>query len=89
MHRTEIGRIAAEETRERFRSELSRHTTLTEEEIGRLFPSRQDQEELQRLIRIVDEATDENTKRDNLILNIRDVAGAIVKVLPKAIGLPL
>ena len=53
----------------------------TWDEVRRMLPDPEDQEELDRLIAIVSEDTEHNEKVASLIGNIRNVANVVVKTL--------
>jgi len=79
------GKFAKKKTREKFADKISSLTSFTATEVEELFPKKTDQEELKELIKIVDEATDDNTKKAKLITNIRKISGAVLKVAKKVV----
>lgn len=72
-------------TDSQFASRISSLTRLNDDEINRICPTKVDKEALARLMSIVKGASDENTKRTELINNIQTFAGVIVKVLSIAV----
>ena len=68
-------------TRAQFEAELRFLTRFSEEELATLFPEAVDQEERSKLIEIVDADTGEKEKQAALIANIRQVSGAVIKLV--------
>ena len=81
-------KIATEELAD----EISKLGALTEEEIAELLPKRADQEELQKLIDAVNQATVENEKKAAINKNLGTLSKAVKDVVvtyaPKLAGIP-
>ncbi|MGB2764272.1 MAG: hypothetical protein WBC02_10050 [Candidatus Aminicenantaceae bacterium] len=74
---------AADRTDEKLASAISSVTRLNNEEIKELFPEPADVEKLNRLTKIVKQATNRNEKINNLVANIKDLAGTVITLLEK------
>lgn len=83
VKKSNIGQIASKRTSQTFSSELSRYTSFTAEEAESLFPEKSDRDELVRLIEIVNSDKGDKEKRDELINNIADVSGVVIKLIKK------
>lgn len=81
--RSEIGRIASARTKKQFADELSRHTSLTSEEIKTLFPKKSDREALLKLVKIVNSDADEKQKKAELVGQIGAMSGVVLKLVEK------
>ncbi|HSG82028.1 MAG TPA: hypothetical protein VLC48_07255 [Gemmatimonadota bacterium] len=77
----------AEESRQKTNAELadelSRLTPLTEAQLSELLPTKQDKENLARLMAIVTASTNQNERVAQLKSNIDEVGGVVVKLLGK------
>jgi hypothetical protein len=83
-----IGQLAGAKTEAEFGDQLSSYTTLTSKEIQTLFPKKTDRDELLNLLRIVNAATADNIKQQELITRISEISGAVLKLVKKfAVGL--
>jgi uncharacterized protein (UPF0305 family) len=56
---------------------------MKDEDIEELFPASGDKEKLKKLLQIVDEASDENTKKQNLIKNIEELSGTVISLVKR------
>lgn len=74
---------AGEETDAALASRISSLTRLTDAEVEELFPEAADKEELARLMQIVNSAAADNDKRAQLIGDVSQVAGAVLKLVAK------
>ncbi|HVE77716.1 MAG TPA: hypothetical protein VNA89_02585 [Gemmatimonadaceae bacterium] len=72
---------AAQKTNGELRDELSRLTPLTNAEISRILPEKEDKEKLARLLAIVSGASSENQKVAALEKNIQAFGPVVVRVL--------
>lgn len=81
----------AEETTKELADEISKLGALTEEKIAELLPKRADQEELQKLIDAVNQATTENKKKAAITENLgalsKAVKDVVVEYVPKLIDI--
>lgn len=80
-----IGRIASAKTSKAFAEELSSYSSFTSAELKELFPKKTDRNELTDLIKIVNSSANENQQKADLINNIQNVGGAVLKVVKKII----
>lgn len=71
----------AQLTNTQFADEIAKLTTLKNDEIARLFPTKVDKERLVELMKIVKSSASRNTKAARLEQNISNLGGAVVKVL--------
>ena len=75
----------AEESRQKTNAELAgdlaKLTPISEEQLNALLPTRQDKEDLARLVAIVSAATSQNEKVAHLKSNIDQLGGVVVKLL--------
>ena len=78
-----IGKLASKKTKTKFAEELSSYTTLTAKEIETLFPKKGDRNEFVELMKIVNSAAKDNTKKAELVKKIGKVSGAVVSVARK------
>lgn len=72
---------AAKQTNAELKDELAKLTRLTEDEIGKLLPTKEDKENLARLLAVVAAATSENQKVAALRSNIEAFGPVVVRVL--------
>ncbi len=77
----DVARRAAEATDKQYASELSSLCRLTDAEIKKYFPAREDKDALLELLKVVRAATDENEKMVRLKENIDKFAGIVVKLV--------
>lgn len=81
----------AEETTRELADEINRLGALDEEKLKKLLPERADQEELEKLIDAVNQATNENEKKavivERLGIASEIVKDAVAKYAPKLIDL--
>jgi hypothetical protein len=81
----------AEETTRELAGEISKIGALSEDKIAELLPERADQEELQKLIDAVNQATTENERTAAITKNLgtlsKAVKDVVVKYVPKLIDL--
>lgn len=77
----EAAKRAADLTDEKYASEISSLCRLKDEEINSLFPGKADKDKLLKLLKIVNDATNENQKVAVLTQNIGNLAGTVVKVV--------
>ena len=75
-----VGKIARKKTSKEFAKELSSYTTLTADEIKKMFPTKTDRKELVELLKIVNSAAAANEKKARLVANIGKVGGAVIKL---------
>jgi CRISPR/Cas system-associated protein Cas5 (RAMP superfamily) len=68
-------------TNEKLASQISKLKQFTTDDIDSLFPQQVDKENLQKLLDIMNEATDENEKIIKLKMNIEKLAGTAVKLI--------
>lgn len=78
--KSKIGELASKKTKVTFAEELAKHTTLTTEQIVDLFPLKADRDELIELLKVVNSASDDNTKKAKIIANAAGFGGALLKV---------
>jgi hypothetical protein len=78
-----IGEIASSETGAEFAAALAKHSSLTADQIKKLFPTENDRAELLSLLEIVNDATSENEKKARIAQKIGQVGGAILKITKK------
>ena len=83
--RSAIGRMASAKTKKEFADELSSYTTLTANEIQKLFPKKSDREELMDLIKIVNSDASNKEKKAELIEKIGKVSGVVITIGKKFI----
>ena len=81
--KSNIGQIASKRTTEAFSNELSKFTSFTSEEAKRLFPKQSDRDELIRLIEIVNSDKEDKEKQKELIDEITNVSGVVIKLVKK------
>ena len=81
--KSNIGQIASKRTTEAFYKEFSRFTSFTPEEAERLFPEQSDRDELTRLIEIVNSDKEDKEKQKELIDDITNVSGVVIKLVKK------
>ena len=74
---------ASTETDTALASQISSMSRLTDAEVEELFPDPSDKKELARLMQIVNSAADDNEKRAQLIGDVSQVAGAVLKLVAK------
>jgi hypothetical protein len=74
---------AANRTDAQLASRVSSITRLTDAEIQSLFPTPADVKRLGDLLKIVNAATDKNTKINDLITNIESLAGTVITLVGK------
>ena len=74
---------AAERTDDRLASDVSSLTTMTDAEVKELFPEPADVKKLGELMKIVNAATDRNTKVNNIITNVEELGGVILTLVSK------
>lgn len=72
-------------TDNQFASRISSLTRLRDTEINAICPAPADKKALAELMSIVKGASDENTKRSELIGNIQTFAGVVIRVLSIAV----
>ncbi|MFQ5544082.1 MAG: hypothetical protein ACE5FY_06995 [Nitrospiria bacterium] len=72
---------SALETDQHLISKISSLTRMKDDEIKLLFPKNEDQEKLIKLMQIVEKASKDNEKTVELVNNVNDLAGTIVKLL--------
>lgn len=77
----DIAKRVADLTDEKYTSEISSLCRLKDGEINSLFPGKADKDKLFQLLKIVNDATNENQKVAVLTQNIGNLAGAVVKVV--------
>ena len=75
----------AQQTDARLSSRISSLTRMTDEEVQELFPEPADVKKLTNLMKIVNDATDRNTKINNIVSNSEEFAGVILTLLNKFI----
>ena len=80
-----IAAKAAKQTDEILATEISSLTRMKDSEIESLFPTPSDKEKLAKLMAIVESADHENTKIKNIVDNIDDLAGVVVKLAGKVV----
>ena len=68
---------------ERLASRTSSITRMTDEEIQELFPEPADVKKLAKLMRVVKEGEDRNTKINQIVGNAEEFAGVILTLLEK------
>jgi hypothetical protein len=73
----------AQRSDDRLASRISSVTRMTDEEVKELFPEPADAKKLAELMKVVNAATDRNTKINNIISNAEDFAGVILTLLEK------
>ena len=73
----------AQRSDDRLASRISSVTRMTDEEVKVLFPEPPDAKKLAELMKVVNAATDRNTKINNIISNAEDFAGVILTLLEK------
>jgi Lon protease-like protein len=78
-----IAEQSRQKTNAELADELSRLTPLTEAQLTAMLPTKQDKENLARLMAIVKGSTDQNKKVAQLKSNIDEVGGVVVKLLGK------
>ncbi len=81
-------RIAAEvreKTNAILEEEIADLTSLSQNELSSIFPTKGDKERFAKLMAIVSASTAENIKAAKLIQNIDDLGEVVVRVLRKAI----
>ena len=74
---------AAKRTDAQLASRVSSITRLTDDEVQNLFPTPADVKKLGDLLKIVNAATDRNTKINNLVTNIESLAGTVITLVAK------
>jgi hypothetical protein len=74
---------AGERTDAKLAGEVSSFTRLTDDEVKKLFPDAADAKKLIELMEIVKRGTDQNQKVNQLIANIENLGGVVVKLLGK------
>jgi uncharacterized protein (UPF0305 family) len=74
---------AAGDTDAKLVSRISSISRMKDEDIEELFPASGDKEKLKKLLQIVDEASDENTKKQNLIKNIEELSGTVISLVKR------
>ena len=74
---------AEKRTDEKLVSKISSVTRMTDEEVTELFPKAADAKNLAELLKIVNDATDRNTKINNIIANSEKFAGIILTLVGK------
>jgi uncharacterized protein (UPF0305 family) len=74
---------AAGDTDAKLVSRISSISRMKDEDIEKLFPDSGDKEKLKKLLQIVDEASDENTKKQNLIKNIEELSGTVISLVKR------
>jgi uncharacterized protein (UPF0305 family) len=74
---------AAGDTDAKLVSRISSISRMKDEDIEKLFPDSGDKEKLKKLLQIVDEASDENTKKQNLIKNIEELSGTVLSLVKR------
>jgi hypothetical protein len=79
-HYRAIAKKAAKMTDEKLSSELSGLCRLTDKEINKLFPAKEDKKKLLKVLEIVNAESSKNQKIAKLKDNIEDVAGVILKL---------
>ena len=72
---------AAKKTDGRFEKQISSLTRMRENEINELFPERSDKESLAKLVRIVNQATNENSRKKQLVENIEELSTTVIKLV--------
>ena len=80
-----VGVLASKKTKAQFAEELSKHTQLTANEIKDLFPNKTDRDGLVELLKIVDQSTDMNQMKDEIVNKISKVGGVIIKLTKRFI----
>ncbi|CAD6882044.1 hypothetical protein [Methylomonas albis] len=75
-----ISKIAQNKTSEEFADALSSYSNLTSDQLAKLFPEQSDKDEIIALLKIVNSAADDNTKKAELVAKISDIGGAVIKV---------
>ena len=73
----------AQRADDRLASRISSVTRMTDEEVKELFPEPTDAIKLAELMKVVNAATDRNTKINNIVSNAEDFAGVILTLLEK------
>jgi hypothetical protein len=68
---------------DRLAARISSVTRMTDEEVKELFPEPADVKKLGELMKVVNAATDRNTKITNIVSNAEDFAGVILTLLEK------
>jgi hypothetical protein len=84
MPKNRFMRIAEEsrrKTNDELADELARVTPLTQEKLNKLLPTRQDKENLAKLMAIVTSSASQNQKVADLRKNMTKLGGVVVKVL--------
>ena len=79
----EIAARAAKKTDDELASQISSLSTMTEEEVKKLFPESADIAKLGKLMQIVKSAEKRNTKINNIKNNIDEIGGVILTLLNK------
>ena len=74
---------AAKRTDDKLANKISKVTRMTDEEVKELFPVPADVKKLADLIKIVNDATDRNTKINNIAENAQEFSGIILTLLQK------
>jgi len=73
----------AQRADDRLAARISSVTRMTDEEVKELFPEPADAKKLGELMKVVNAATDRNTKINNIVSNAEDFAGVILTLLEK------
>ena len=81
----EIAESSRDKTNATLAEELARITTLTDEQIERLLPTRADKERLARLLEIVNSSASQNRKLARLRRSFAELGPVVLKLLRAAI----
>lgn len=73
----------AKQTDEELSGDIQKLQGLSQERIQELLPNRVDQDKLNEIIQVVNEATSENEKKAALIQQLRTVSGVVKDVVVK------
>jgi hypothetical protein len=82
-HLNSIIESGAQRTDDQLASRISSVTRMTDEEVKELFPEPADAKKLAELMKVVNEATDRNTKINNIVSNAEEFSGVILTLLQK------
>lgn len=74
---------AGKRTDERLAVQIAGITRMTAEEVQTLFPLTADAEKVARLMRVVKESGDRNTKVNNILGNAEEFAGVVLTLLER------
>lgn len=73
----------AQRTDAKLASKISSITRMTDDEVKEYFPAPADAKKLAELLKVVNDATDHNTKIKNMVSNAEEFAGVILTLLKK------